>query len=228
MRNSQKYAFLRPSPLLAGLDPAVADDFLDRCEEIICQDPRPLLTQESRAKHVYLIAHGIVEVSFLSRQGHKVIANHAGPGDVLGDVEVVGDQPVIATCEAQAGAILMRSPAVLFRSFAADPNVQRNLMRLQAERLLRGLLFKDIDQYQAVPQRIGHYLQHLSRFSSRVTYSQGYLATLVGCSRQTINREIGQMKEAGLLHSEGNGGLRVDRAKLAAHLRALELGEDVS
>ncbi len=103
-----------------------------------------------------------------------------------------------------------------------DPDVMRNLALIQAERLMRGIRFKEIDQFSSVRQRVGHYIGHLSRFSGKVSHNQSYLANLAGCTRQTVNREIKALRDAGVVLTLDNGELQVDHQALLEWLDGME------
>ncbi|MEP2782119.1 MAG: Crp/Fnr family transcriptional regulator [Pseudoruegeria sp.] len=221
MKLSNKYQYLRPTLLLNGIPAPLANQYLDDCREVVSVKTTALLNEGGEADNVVLVAHGVVEVSNLTRQGEKVVANHAGPGDVLGDVEVLGELPVICTCIAQPNTVTLHCPKDRFFEFAKHPTALRNLTRIQAERLMRGIRFKEIDQFRSVSQRVGHYIGHLSRFSGKVGQNQSYLANLVGCSRQTVNREISGLKTAGVVSVDPAGDLRVDRIALVEWIERL-------
>lgn len=66
-------------------------------------------------------------------------------------------------------------------------------------RMHRDNEFKAIDQFQPVEQKIASYLWHLSAATSVVKVSQSYLAEVVGCSRQTVNKVLGRFRDAGTI-----------------------------
>ena len=55
---------------------------------------------------------------------------------------------------------------------------------------------KSIDQHYTVEQRICSHLWQLSEQSKEIRQSQSYLATMVGCSRQTVNKELGILRDS--------------------------------
>lgn len=222
MKLSIKHQNLRRALFLQDVEPRKANSFLDACKEIVSLSTNELLSEGAEPHSVILVAHGGVEVSHVTSQGHKVVVNHAGPGDLLGDVEVLGRTPNLCSCIALPNTVSLQCSSIQFREFATNPEVIRNLALIQAERLMRGIRFREIDQFSSVRQRVGQYISHLSRFSGKVTHNQSYLANLAGCTRQTVNREIKALRDAGIVQARENGELQVDQAALKDWLQRME------
>ncbi len=77
---------------------------------------------------------------------------------------------------------------------------------------------KHIGQFGAVGMRLRGYLYMLSENVSKVMETQSYLASVVGCSRQTINRELAKLREEGHITQNGSEIIVVDRESLGAGL----------
>ena len=75
--------------------------------------------------------------------------------------------------------------------------VVRNVMRYYVGRLRRDNHLKAVDQFLPVEQRVTSYLLHLSDANRVLRVSQSYLANAAGCSRQTVNRILGKLREGG-------------------------------
>ena len=72
--------------------------------------------------------------------------------------------------------------------------------------------------FGAVGMRLRGYLYMLSENVSKVMETQSYLASVVGCSRQTINRELAKLREEGHITQNGSEIIVVDRESLGAGL----------
>jgi CRP-like cAMP-binding protein len=223
MMNSVRFPHLMNASFLDDLpdDPKTA--FLDSCSVRVLELETTILSQGEHALGMFLIAHGTVEVSFLSEDGNKSIIYHAGVGEVLGVIETVAERSCAATCTAFANTtVLFCARPVLFEQLKS-PVIIRNLAMIAHTALTRDNIFKSVDQFYTVEQKICMYLLQLSSESSKFTQSQSYLANAVGCSRQTVNKELGRLRELNII-DQTRGAIEVlDPAALSQQIEALDL-----
>jgi biotin operon repressor len=62
----------------------------------------------------------------------------------------------------------------------------------------------------------------LADHGDNIRQSQSYLAGLVGCSRQTINKELGVLKEKSIIAINKGGISVLDRANLEQRIHDLD------
>ncbi len=223
MMNSTKYPHLLNAPLLEDLPDNQKTEFLDSCSVRIFSEPTEILAQSQPASGMFLVAHGSVEVSFLSAGGHKSIIYHAGPGEVLGSIEAIAERDCAATCQAFANATVLYCARALLFEQLKSPVFIRNFAANVHERLTRDNIFKSVDQFYTVEQKICMYLLHLSSRNSKFSQSQSYLANAVGCSRQTVNKEFGRLRELNII-DQTRGDIRVcDPDALQLRIQELEI-----
>ena len=73
---------------------------------------------------------------------------------------------------------------------------------------------KFVDQFYPVDQRLCDYLYRLSVERPEISKTQADLAGLLGCARQTLNRELGRLRDQDIIQME-KGKIRVtDREAL--------------
>ncbi len=199
MRISLRYPALRNCPLLDDMPTQDKAAFLDGCILGCHARATELLTQGELAPGFYIIASGTVEISYISPEGHRAIITHLGAGDALGEAEVIGDMPCAATAVVHANSVTLLCPNASVHKLMMSRIFVRNVSRTYVNRMRRDNQFKSVDQFQPVEQRIGSYLWHLSTTDPVVRISQAYLANVVGCSRQTVNRVLGRLRDAGMI-----------------------------
>jgi CRP-like cAMP-binding protein len=90
-------------------------------------------------------------------------------------------------------------PTPLLYQLLQSPVLIRNVAALAVETMERDNVGKSIDQHYTVEQRICSHLWQLSEQGAEVRQSQSYLATMVGCSRQTVNKELGILRDSGII-----------------------------
>ncbi|MFY0692072.1 MAG: Crp/Fnr family transcriptional regulator [Paracoccaceae bacterium] len=199
MKNSLRFHHLLDCELLKDMPEDARAEFLDSCSVRSFSKPTLILAQGEPANGMTLIAEGVIEVSCIGSEGHQAIINHSGPGETLGEVEALGERVCAASCVAFPGTVtLFCATPLLFGQLSSTVFV-RNLMAIQCDRIHRDNMFKMVDQFYTVGQRLCKYLHRMSTTSPTLTLSQSHLADIVGCSRQTMNRELGLLREKNLI-----------------------------
>ncbi|WP_134681751.1 Crp/Fnr family transcriptional regulator [Paracoccus ravus] len=201
--------------LLQGISEPQRQAFLADCPSRSFPDAKDILQQGLSTEIFFIIAEGQVEVSYLDPEGNSIVVHIASPGEVLGEVEALSGRDCAATCKAQSGArLLVCTPDVLFRHLPLAQLI-RNLAALLHERLVRDNRQRSVDNFMTADQRIDHYLRELtSPAQPRLCVSQSYIATLAGCTRQTVNLRLRQLRENGAIEF-GRGEIRIiDRDRL--------------
>ncbi|MGO4854504.1 Crp/Fnr family transcriptional regulator [Phaeovulum sp. W22_SRMD_FR3] len=199
MKNATRYPQLMKCRLLHGLTDAAKNDFLDRSIIRVYDRDQQVLTQGDHSPGLFLVAHGLIEVGYLTDTGQQSIIHHAGPGETVGEPEAVAGTRCVANCVAKTGTTLLFCPTAQIFEFLLIPQFISNFTAAFCERMQRENVYKSVDQLQPVEQRICSYLRKLSQRSPVIEQSQTYLAGVVGCSRQTVNRTLGVLRDAGIV-----------------------------
>ena len=77
-----------------------------------------------------------------------------------------------------------------------SPVFVRNLAGIYYDRLIRDNMAKSVSQFYSVDQRLCIYLSQLtSEQRPQIRVSQSSLAAIIGCSRQTVNRKLGELRD---------------------------------
>ncbi|WP_175500675.1 Crp/Fnr family transcriptional regulator [Litoreibacter janthinus] len=181
-----------------------------------------ILHQGEPTDRMYLIAEGRVEVSYVSEAGHHSIIYHAMPGQILGTVETLSERPCAGTCTALSNTTLLfcRRPELLEKM--QSPIVLRNFAADLHDVLRHDNRYKSVDQFFSAEQKICAYLEKLSDIRGVFSESQGYLADVVGCSRQTVNKELGRLRETGIIEMTKFGIEIRDTEALRSRLSELD------
>ncbi len=194
-----EYPALADAILLCDVPAADRAAFLAQCTRRHYEHPTPVLIQNSMPEGVFFVAEGSVEISYISPGGHQIIIAHAGPPRVIGAVESAADEPCAATCTVFPGTTLFFCPIPVFLTYLQDPTFLRNFARITHIALLHDNASKAVDQFYTAEQRICSYLLKLAGESLTFSQSQSYLANAVGCTRQTVNKELSTLKDMGII-----------------------------
>jgi CRP-like cAMP-binding protein len=201
------YDHLDRSVFLHHLAPGLKQAFLDRAELLRFEVNTPILRQGSASPGMYLISSGAVEITCASSTGQAVILHVARPGESLGELEAITGNACVANCIALRGAELLLCPRDTLAAFLAEPDFSRALMQVFHDRMRRDNEAKFVDQ-GPVEERLSTYLYQLSSAGPVIRKTQADLAGLVGCARQTLNRELGRLRDQNLIALE-KGRVRV-------------------
>jgi CRP/FNR family cyclic AMP-dependent transcriptional regulator len=156
-----------------------------------------------------VIMSGRVRVSVISEDGKEVTLSVLGHSEVLGEMALLDGEPCSADVTAQEDCVLLvieRSQFLnLLRSNSA---LCLHLMTLLTRRLRRANAALEDMALLDLPARLGRLLARLAsdygvpvRSGTRieVKLSQKDLSTLVGASREKVNRQIRQWEDDGVL-----------------------------
>lgn len=178
--------------------------------------PTELLRQGEAARWGYLILSGRVEVSFIDVNGNRILAHLARPGEVLGEVEQFSGMICAATCTTLPDTTVMLFDAALVLKHMSADIILRNFAGIFHDRLSRDNRQQSVAMFYAAEDRLRiHLLGMTSAAAPSVQISQTELAGFAGCSRQTANRTLAQLRAEGIV-SMSRGTIKVlDRIRLA-------------
>lgn len=162
----------------------------------------------SLGRSLYIIESGKVRIFLLSSAGQEVSVNVYGPGDVFGELAVLDGLP------RSAGAIVMETAVVytlyrddLLRCMERCPALASSIIHSLSARLryttrcVESLAFLDVNS------RVAAKLLELSdRYGQRgdpvvidLRLTQTDLASWVGARRESVNKALSSLRDAGLI-----------------------------
>lgn len=166
------------------------------------------------------VLRGRVRISAVSAEGREVMLNVINAGEVFGEIALLDGNPRSADATAIEATELLVVERRLFLPFLrSNEEIYPRLLAVLCARLRQtSSALEDLALF-ALPTRLARVLLNLARDygrpaarGTRIEFklSQRDLSTLVGASRETVNKQIGQWREAGVLDMEG-GSLVVVR-----------------
>jgi len=219
MEISEKFPQILKAKIFSGLPKQFRKDFLDRCIEMNYDTPTHVLIQGERSPGMFLIADGSVEILYLGEDGCETFFARAGVGAIIGETEAITEQLCAATAEAKANTTLLLCPTKLLVEALGSVQFVRNIMKVFHGHLLQLNYFKLVDRNSPVDHRLCAYLLMFSERNNTIFDSQTYLAGVVGCSRQTINKELGALRDKKFIATKKGKIEVLDREKLEAFLK---------
>ena len=201
--------FFKQLPLFAGLSSAevelLAGDFVRRefrQEEVIFHQGDP-------GRVLYVIESGQVQILVHGEAGQETSVILYGPGDMFGELAVIDGLPRSATAVAIEDAVVYTlSRDRLREHMRRHPQLAVNFLQALSTRVRYNTQQVDSLTMLNVPQRLARKLLELAQRSGRVMpegvridvgLSQSQLASLVGTSRESINKALGTFRKQGLV-----------------------------
>lgn len=218
MDNSTRFPHLLKAEILDGLDAGFKKGFLNACAAKVYKDPTLVLEQGEPSTGMFIVAHGYVDVTYIGEDGQQLFLARAKTGTVLGDSEAISDEPCAASCTTSANATVLHCAIPVLIESLQSIGFIKNMTRIFHKRLVYDNWVKHIAQYGAVEERLRGYLYVLSENVVKLNETQSYLASVVGCSRQTINRELAKLRQAGIIEQNGSEIVVVNREALCADM----------
>jgi CRP/FNR family transcriptional regulator, cyclic AMP receptor protein len=167
---------------------------------------------------LFVIRQGSIEIGFAGASGRQVTLNLLGPGAVLGEIAMLDGQ------ERTADAVA-REPTTLFvvrrRDFLAllqrSPSVAVQTIELLCARL-RSLSDRMEElMLLPLPVRLARRLIELGQHNAeKIALSQSELATMIGATRESVNRQLNAWQRAGFVELVRGHIMLRDGAALSA------------
>jgi len=162
----------------------------------------------------YIIASGKVKIALTSPDGKELILRRLGPGDFHGELALLDDEPRSADAIATDASVLLVLQRDAFRQFLAEHvDTATKLLATLSHYLRRNAELIQDATFLDVPARLARVLLELAAqpdptgvvapgavIPDRV--KQGELASLVGATRESINKWLGAFEKQGLLKYE--------------------------
>jgi len=179
---------------------------------------------------LFIVVSGSVKVVVPSDEGEEAILATLGAGDSLGELSLLDGAPRSASAIAVEAVDALTLPRSTFLSLVATDAPMRDALLGQLAAELRRLTSHVADlHFLDLTGRLAARLVRIAevsgqrlpdgsiRLESRIT--QGDLASMIGATRQSVNKLLGEFADAGVLRLEADGLLIPDLQRLMARAR---------
>jgi CRP/FNR family transcriptional regulator, cyclic AMP receptor protein len=168
-----------------------------------------IFAKGSQATTMMAVLRGTVRISSISLTGKEVVLNIINPGEIVGEIALLdggprsGDAVATADCEL---LVLNRRDLMPFLENHAD--ICLVLIKILCERLRRTSEQVEDLVFRHVKGRIAKALLQLSKHSGRrqvegrlleLHLSQSELGNIVGSTRESVNKQLTEWEEAGIV-----------------------------
>lgn len=167
----------------------------------------------SGPREVLVIVSGWVEIMTTNAAGEKFILSTMGAGQVAKLLHLLGDVPMFFSCYAREDACVIHLPERALRQILdAEPILWRSLALLLLRRYHFSIGLLESHALGNARRRLVVMLitlacrtgaDNLDTYETELKLSQTELANMLGVSRQTVAKELEQLKNEGLLGYSG-------------------------
>jgi len=174
-----------------------------------------VVTQGEPALALFAIIRGHLKVVSYGPDGRDTVLGIMGPGEIFGEVALIDGGPRSATCTAvDACDLLVIERAQFLKLLEESPGISVKLLYVLAQRLRRLSQRSEDAAFLDVPSRLARSLLDLAaRFGERsqppgssirigLKLSQQELGDLVGATRESVNKHLGDWTRQGIMKLE--------------------------
>ena len=220
-------ASLARIPFFAGLDTAALERLADGMRTRRFRRGDIIFHAGDPGDALFIIVSGEVKIAVPSESGEEAILVTLGDGDVFGELALLDGAPRSATATALVATEVVVLPREQFRELiATEPAVRDALLASLAGELRRLTNHVEELHFLDITGRLAAMLVRLSGEAGpidangairlRATLTQAELASMVGCTRQSVNKLLGQFSDAGLVRLDRDGIVVTDLRGLVA------------
>ncbi len=207
---------LEQHSLLRDLEPEARKRIVGYAKSRSYKAGETIFLKGSPGTGMMTVVRGTVRVSAPSRQGKEIVLNVMSEGEVFGEIALLDGGERTADCTAISDCellVLERRDVMAF--LESNPKACLKLLETVCRRLRRTTEQVEDVVFLQLPSRMAKVLVRLTQDDGdQVKLSQRELANLVGGTRESMNKYLGEWKRDALIAIE-DGKIRVcDRAAL--------------
>lgn len=170
-----------------------------------------LLHAHSQLTHLIVVLQGQLQLSDVADDGRIIRVSFANPGDLVGLLSVIDEQPIISTVVASIPSDLLLVPMQTARRMVFEnPDVTRRILKLLARNVRKGTEERRLLSLPNAFQRVFAQLVSLSQQSTTQNQpgaplpKQHDIAVMVNTSRETVSRALQLLIKKGIMVKDGH------------------------
>lgn len=206
------HRYLSRHPLFQALDSNALDILVSEARRCHYEAGETIYYQGEPGVTCQIILEGRARVYVIGEDGRELSVNILGPGELFGEMALFENLPRSASVEALAPThTLELDQTVLIRALRRSPGLALGLLRAMSSRLRNTTEDAELLASQPVAERLLRRLERLATWSGRRVQggvmitppmTQHELATLVGATRESVNRALVRLRDQGQVRWE--------------------------
>jgi CRP/FNR family transcriptional regulator len=175
--------------------------FGNACIELRVKRNTVICNQGEKPSCLYLIRQGEILLTRLSPDGRETLISILGPGEFFGEAALLSRTRITFSASATRQSVLLQLPERKFKLLLEDPKVCLALLAAIARRCDDAWTQLEVLGCTHVRDKVRSGLLWLSgrigvetREGVRIDLNQTQLARMVGCARETLSREVSELR----------------------------------
>ncbi len=216
-------------PLFAGLAPAALGDVAHGLVARRFRRGEVIFHQGDPGNALFIVESGVVKISLPSEAGEEAILATLQAGEFFGELALLDGAPRSATAVAMEPSRMLMLPRDRFRELLAEASIRDALLVGVAKELRRLTIHVEELHFLDIAGRLAARLAYLAgEGGTRLTdgalrldlpLTQSDLAAMVGCTRQSVNKLLGQFADDGLIRLDRDAVVVTDLERLVRFSR---------
>lgn len=173
---------------------------------------------------LYCLLSGRIKIAAISGLGREVILNVLGAGTMFGEIALLDGKPRTADATLlDAGELLVLERKHFLPFMETHPRIALRIMEVLCERVRWVSQSYEDAIFKELPQRLARKILILaddfgedSAAGTAVPFSQQDLANMLGMTRESVNKQLQEWRQAGLLSLDRGCVTLHDRTGFAA------------
>jgi CRP-like cAMP-binding protein len=214
-------------PFFAGLDPVALERLASGMRARRFRRGEVIFHVGDPGDALFVIVSGDVKISLPSETGDEAILATLRPNDVFGELALLDGAPRSASATALTATETVVLPRDRFRELiATEAGVRDALLASIAGELRRLTTHVEELHFLDITGRLAARLVRLAQEGGtetadgairlRANLTQADLAAMVGCTRQSVNKLLGQFTDDGFIRQDRDGIVVIDLDGLMA------------
>lgn len=223
-------ALFTSSPLFARIRPADIDALVRSAQRRKFRAWEVLFRRGDEGDGVYAVISGQVCVFADTADGDETVIAVRGPGEVVGEMSLLDDMPRSASARAQSDVEAAWVSREQFEAWiAAHPAAAREMLTALAQRLREAtdqiaevsLLGIEARLARRLWLEFSRQAKGEPQAGARLQLSQGQIASLLGVTRESVNKHLARLRASGAVTTSATGIVLTDPAALRTAADAL-------
>jgi CRP-like cAMP-binding protein len=187
--------FLREHFLFKNMSSQQIDRLASRIVTKTVNRGTTIFAKGDNGSSMFAICKGTVKVGAASVDGHDEIFDLLRKGDIFGEIGILDGNPRNADAVATAGELLVIERRDFLPILRSEPELALKFIEVLCERLRRTSLRAKTLMVRSLPNRLAMALLQLadsgaSEGNPKVAVTQNDLASIIGMSRESTNKQL--------------------------------------
>ena len=220
-----KRSVIAAHELFRGFSPGEIDNLVSYTRGTKYRTNEVIFTKGSPGQGLMAVLSGVVRISSPSPEGRQVVFNLIYPGEIFGEIalldgkERTADATAITECE-----LLVLERRDFLPCLTRHPEMCLHVINVLCERLRRTSQQVEDLLFMSMHSRLAKILLHLAQTHGTrcdrgikldLQLSQRDLASMIGASRESVNRQLATWQDEGHVAIDG-GTITITRPELPA------------